>query len=491
MNESGGLLREVARQVRRRYPDGARIVAAVSGGPDSLALLHALHALKDRLRLDLRAAHIDHGLRPDAGRADADFVREFAESIGISVSVGTADVDSFRRARRLSLEDAARRLRYEFLAQTARQADADAVALAHTADDQAETVLMRILRGTGIDGLGAMSPLSSATWGGIRVNLFRPLLEVSKTETLAYCAENALNPRVDETNESTDMTRNRVRLELIPAMRSYNPAVSLALNRLARAARMDADFIRRSVAAVADGVMSRRADGGISLDRAAFGALHPALQRHALRYAVQTAAADRADLTEAHVEDMLAVIYGPAGNGIDLPRGARFETDYRRAHIRLADDAETGEIPAPPAAPVLIEPLGETVAGGWRVRIERADDTDMDATALASTRREPPDGARLSEIFSAAALGERIRVRARAPADRFQPLGMDSDKNLADFMIDAHIPRRLRDKIPLLESGGRIAWVVGWRIAEWAKATPDSRRLVRISFKRLDNRPDA
>ena len=488
MSESGGLLREVARQVQRRYPDGARIVAAVSGGPDSLALLHALRALKNRLGIDLSAAHLDHGLRPDAGRADAEFVREFAESIGIPVSVGTADVDSFRRARRLSLEDAARRLRYEFLAETARQADADAVALAHTADDQAETVLMRILRGTGIDGLGAMSPISSATWGGLRVNLFRPLLEVCKTETLAYCAANALNPRVDETNESTDMTRNRVRLELIPAMRSYNPAVSLALNRLARAARMDADFIRQSLMAVADGVMSRRADGVVSLDRAAFGELHPALQRHALRYAVQTAAGDRADLTEAHVEDMLAVIYGPAGNGIDLPRGARFEADYRRAHIRLADAAEAAEFPAPPAAPVEIAPLSETVAGGWRVRIERADGAD--ANALARARREPP-GALLSETFSAAALGERIRVRARAPADRFQPLGMDSDKNLADFMIDAHIPRRLRDKIPLLESGGRVAWVVGWRIAEWAKATPDSRRLVRISFERLDDRPDA
>ena len=486
MSESGGLLREVARQFRRRYPNGARLVAAVSGGPDSLALLHALHTLKSRLSIDLRAAHLNHGLRPEAGRADAEFVREFADSIGIPVSVGTADADSFRRARRLSLEDAARRIRYEFLAKAAREADADAVALAHTADDQAETVLMRILRGTGLDGLGAMSPMSSATWGGRRVNLFRPLLEVIKTETLAYCAENALNPRVDESNMSADMTRNRVRMELLPSMRSYNPAVSLALNRLARAARLDADFIRQSVESEADVVMSRRADGGVWLDRAAFAELHPAIRRHALRYAFQTAAGDRADLTESHVEDMLAVMYGPAGGGVDLPRGARFETDYRRAHMRIADSDQDAELPAPPSAPVAIAPMGETVAGGWRVRVEEAD---ADALARARSRREP-HGARLSEIFSAAALGDLIQVRARAPADRFQPLGMDSDKNLADFMIDAHIPRRLRDKTPLLESGGRVAWVVGWRIAEWAKATPADRRLVRISFERLDDQSD-
>ena len=485
MSESGGLLREVARQVRRRYPDGARLVAAVSGGPDSLALLHALHTLKSRLSIDLRAAHLNHGLRPEAGRADAEFVREFADSIGIPVSVGTADADSFRRARRISLEDAARRIRYEFLAKVALESDADAVALAHTADDQAETVLMRILRGTGLDGLGAMSPMSSATWGGRRVNLFRPLLEVSKAETLAYCAENGLNPRFDESNKSADMTRNRVRMELLPSMRSYNPAVSLALNRLARAARLDADFIRQSAMSAADGVMSRRADGGVSLDRAAFAELHPAIRRHALRYAFQTAAGDRADLTESHVEDMLAVMSGPDGGGVDLPRGARFETDYRRAHLRIADGGgEIAEIPAPPSAPVLIAPMGETVAGGWRVRVE---DADTDALARARSRREPP-GARLSEIFSAAALGDGVRVRARAPADRFQPLGMDSDKNLADFMIDAHIPRRLRDKTPLLESRARVAWVVGWRIAEWAKATPADRRLVRISFKRIDDR---
>ena len=482
MSENGGgLPREVARQVERRYPNGARIVVAVSGGPDSLALLHALHALKGGLGLDLRAAHLDHRLRGEAGRADAEFVRAFAESIGVPASVGSADAGAFRRERRMSLEDAARRLRYEFLSKVALESDADAVALAHTADDQAETVLMRILRGTGLDGLGAMSPFASAVWGGRRVNLFRPLLEIGKTETLAYCADNALNPRIDETNASADMTRNRVRMELLPAMRSYNPAVALALNRLSKAARLDMSFIRENAERAADGVMSRRADGMAALDRAAFAALHPAIQRHVLRFAVQTAAGDRADLSESHVEDMLAVMSGPAGKGIDLPRGARFETDYRHARIVVSNDAD--EIPALPPDPVPISPRGETLAGGWRVFVENSDE---DALALDRARRESPDGARLSETFSADALGDGMRVRARAPADRFQPLGMESDKNLADFMIDARVPRRLRDRIPLLESGGRVAWVVGWRIAEWAKATPGARRLVRISFRRTD-----
>ena len=201
MNDSADLLREVSRQVESWGLRRARLVVAVSGGPDSLALLHALDALKRPLRLDLRAAHFDHRLRPES-RADADFVRDFAASIGVPVSAGSADVDAFRRARRLSLEDAARRLRYEFLAKAASETDADAVALGHTADDQAETVLLRILRGTGLDGLGAMSPMSAATWAGRRVNLFRPLLAVSKAQTLAYCAANGLKPRADESNQS-------------------------------------------------------------------------------------------------------------------------------------------------------------------------------------------------------------------------------------------------------------------------------------------------
>ena len=483
MNDSAGLLQEVSIQVESWGLRGARIVVAASGGPDSLALLHALDALKRPLRLDIRAAHFDHRLRPES-RADADFVRDFAESIGVPVSAGDGDVDAFRRERRLSLEDAARRLRYEFLTEVANETDADAVALGHTADDQAETVLLRILRGTGLDGLGAMSPMSAATWAGRRVNLFRPLLAVSKAQTLAYCADNGLKPRADESNQSTEMTRNRARLELLPILETYNPSVKLALNRLAKSARLDMSFIRRHAERAAEGVMDVDVDGGVSLDRAAFAELHPAIQRHALRIAAQTAAGDRADLSEAHVEAMLAVMSGAAGRGADLPRGVRFETDYRRARLRRANDVGTAAFPDPPSAPVAISARGETVAGGWRVRVEPADCGD----ALA-VRRAPPaaPGARLSETFAAAALGDNLRARTRAPADRFQPLGMKSDKNLADFMIDAHIPRELRDKIPLLESGGRIAWVVGWRMADWAKATPDARRCARVSFERLDD----
>lgn len=481
MNDSAGLLREVSRQVECWGLRGARVVVAASGGPDSLALLHALDALKRPLRLDIHAAHFDHRLRPES-RADADFVRDFAASIGVPVSAGSADVDAFRRARRLSLEDAARRLRYEFLTEVASETDADAVALGHTADDQAETVLLRILRGTGLDGLGAMSPMSAATWAGRRVNLFRPLLAVSKAQTLAYCAANGLKPRADESNLSTEMTRNRARLELLPILETYNPAVKLALNRLAKSARLDMSFIRQHTELVAESVMSIGVDG-VSLDRAAFAELHPAIQRHMLRIAAQTAAGDSADLSEAHVEAMLAVMSGPAGRGADLPRGVRFETDYRRARMRRAD-VEAAAFPDPPSAPVAISARGETVAGGWRVRIEPADCGD----ALA-VRRAPPDapGARLSETFAAAALADGLRARTRAPADRFQPLGMKSDKNLADFMIDAHIPRALRDKIPLLESGGRIAWVVGWRMADWAKATPDAGQCARVSFERIDD----
>ncbi len=483
MSENGGLLQEVAWQVECRNLRGARLAVAVSGGPDSLALLHALNALKRDLRLDLVAAHLNHGLRPESAREDAAFVRAFAESIGVPVRVGAADADAFRRERRLSLEDAARRLRYEFLAEVAAETGADAIALGHTADDQAETVLMRILRGTGLDGLGAMSPLSAATWAGRRVNLFRPLLGVYKSETVAYCADNRLTSRVDATNFSPLMTRNRARMELLPAMETYNPAAKSALNRLAKSARLDMSFIRQHAELAAMSVMKREADGA-SLDRAAFAELHPAIQRHLLRFAAESVAGDRADLSEAHIEAMLAVMRGPAGRGIDLPRGVRFETDYRRARMYHAA-ARRAAFPEPPAAPVPMAALGETVAGGWRVRAEPADCRD----ALAD--RRPPTaapGAALAETFAAAALADNPRVRTRAPADRFQPLGMSAEKKLSDFMIDAHIPRNLRDKIPLLESGGRIAWVVGWRIAEWAKATPDAGSCARVSFERLDDR---
>ena len=469
------LLSALSGQIEAHHLRGGSLIIAVSGGPDSLALVHALRRLRDCLGLDLRAAHLDHGLRAESSAADADFVRRSMDSLQVPLTVDRVDVIAFHDRHRMSIEDSARRLRYGFLARVASENDSDTVALGHTLDDQAETVLMRILRGSGLDGLRAMSVISDMDVDGVPLTLFRPMLDLRKADTLAYCSENGLTPRLDETNLSTDPTRNRIRLDLMPLLEEYNPSVSRALARLAESASLDVSLIEQQVdRAVAD--LMEVHESGVSLDRLRFARMHPALQRRVLRHAVRAASGSSTDLTYAHVVGILELMTGPSGSGMDLPGGLRFMVDHDRAHLRLAS-VDDCPLPMLDSVPFHIAVPGKTSAGKWKIvaRLLRSDGPH--AAALNQS------GLRLRERFNAESVGSTLRVRRRKPGDTFQPLGMDAHRKLKDFMIDAHIPRRWRDSIPLVEAGSRIAWVVGWRIADWAKVTHSTQTALEISFE--------
>ena len=474
-SRAASLLSAIRRSIVANDFVGGSMVAAFSGGPDSTALLHALHALRDDMGLKLHAAHLDHGLRAEASMADARFAREFAESLDVPIEIGKVDTYALRDKLGLSLEDAARRLRYNFLSGVAQKRDAACIALGHTLDDQAETVLMRALRGAGVEGLSAMRELSSMNVGANQVNLYRPMLSVGRSEVLAYCSENGLSPRLDESNLSSDFTRNRVRMELIPKLEEYNPAARDALARLARSVSMDADFIRMEVERAAEEVVE---DGsqGVEIEREGFGRLHPALGHHLLRLAVKMAKGDASDLEFNHVSRMFDMMRGSAGKSLDLPGRVRFLVDYDRAYVRRADMSDSSML-AMSGDAVDLEVPGNTIVGGWRVSSRYiANDSDF--------RYGERRGLCLVERFGLDAIGSGAIARTRRAGDRFQPLGMASEKKLKDFMIDAHIPSRWRDSAPLIEAGGRIAWVVGWRIADWAKAPPGARRALEMRFER-------
>ena len=296
------------------------LVVAVSGGPDSLALLHALHSLSAEIGLRLHGAHLDHGLRGEESAADARFVAAEFRRLGLPGTLECAAVASVRRERKLSLEEAARDVRYAFLAQVAERLDADAVALGHTADDQAETVLMRLLRGSGLAGLRGMSALTHRTLAHGSVALVRPLLDVTRAEVAEFCRELGLAPRDDASNASTDMLRNRVRLDLIPYLEDYNPSVRRALLRLARSSARDLAYIEEQVDAAMLIVASRTSDG-VALDRDSFARLHPAIQAHALRRAFAMCRGSARDLEQYHVDQMARLIGGRAGTSLDLPGG--------------------------------------------------------------------------------------------------------------------------------------------------------------------------
>ncbi len=491
--------RQVAGALQERNLAGGRLlVVAVSGGPDSMAMLLALSRLRGELGLQLHGAHLDHGLRGEASKADARYVAGSFRRLGIGLTSERADVPTFQRKHRLSLEKAARDVRYAFLARVAVEQQADAIALGHTSDDQAETVLMHIIRGSGLTGLRAMETSSRRTIDGKDVLLFRPLLRSSRQDTGEYCAALNLEPRLDRSNLSTEMKRNRLRIELLPMLEEYNPAVREALIRLSRNAARDMEYMDTQVDSVW-GDAARQDRGRVALNRAVFDRLAPSLQCHLLRRAVAIVMGDLAEIEQNHIDSMARLTRGPAGRTLDLPRGIRFSVGYQEATIA---SAESDLCPLPPLKgehPLKIP--GETLTPGWRITATvKARDpskgfdcssvprTPMLAGKLNAREANGPGGAPwygpdgLKARFSRESLGGRLTVRGRRQGDRFQPLGMSGHKKLKDFMVDARIPRQWRDRVPLVVSPEGIAWVVGWRIAEWARAGEKEGRQLEIRF---------
>ena len=467
------LTSEVRRQVEVSGLSGATILVGVSGGPDSLALVHALCQLRDTLGVRLFSAHLDHGLRPGVSESDAEFVHDAMADLRVPLTPEKADVGLYGKERRLSIEDAARQVRYKFLTRVSDRIGADAVAVGHTLDDQAETVLMHILRGSGLAGLRAMDVISKRSVDGAPLTVFRPLLRVSKADTVAYCAENGLSPRFDESNLSEDMTRNRIRMSLIPQLESYNPAIASSLVRLAESVSHDLDFIAGAVDRAAEDVFTHSSAGAV-LDRAVFGELHPSIQRHLLRRAVEIAAGASTDLEFTHIEEMMRLMAGPAGKQTHLPGQVTLEVEHDRAYVSI-DGANAVLLPELDPCQTRLMAPGSLISGGWTVSARMLD--GFDATPAPADAH----GLRLAEKFDADVLGAEVFVRARQRKDVFRPLGMASEKRLSEFMKDSHVPVRLRDRLPIIVSvTGEVAWVVGWRIADWAKITDDTRRVVEI-----------
>ena len=457
---------------------GSMIVIAVSGGPDSLALLHALERAARDGSILLHGAHLDHRLRGEASRSDARFVAEVFRGLGIEGTVEEADVASYRKKHRLSVEDAARRVRYDFLGRVAAERKAVAIALGHTADDQAETVLMHVLRGSGLTGLAGMQESASRRLSGRDVLLLRPLIGVSRHETEKYCQSLGLEPRHDETNLIPELMRNRLRSELLPLLEQYNPAVKEALVRLSRSASRDMDYLVTEVSRVLPDVGGLDKETGLfTIDRKAFSRLHPSLQGHLLRRAFQQVKGDLGDLEQVHVDEMMRLIAGPAGRSADLPSDLIFTVGYESATIGR-EGADTCPLPPLDGEHELALP-GETRVGGWVVSTAVVDDPEPGGREAETSGVQPAHTATLN----AGSLGGRISVRSRRPGDRFQPLGMPNAKKLQDFMVDSKVPRSWRDRVPLVVAASGIAWVVGWRPAEWAKIRNDGEPAVQITFR--------
>ena len=312
---------------------GTNVIVAASGGPDSTALLRSLQRVGRPRGIELHVAHLLHDLRGAETLADAAFVEDLCREAGLSCTVRQRDPLEHRRQRGISsFEQATREVRYKFLLDISRSTGAAAVAVGHTMDDQAETVMEHLLRGSGLHGLRGMTESAPWPWpaGARGPFLFRPLLAVTKAETTAYCRALGQDFRTDSENESPKFARNRIRHDLLPKLASeYNPRVVESLVRLSRTAAIDLDYLERECDRIwpeveldPAGTSGDRNAGGLRLDRAVLQSLHPSLRRNALRRAFSLAAGDVRRLEETHLAGMDALVAGgAAGNSCQLPRG--------------------------------------------------------------------------------------------------------------------------------------------------------------------------
>jgi tRNA(Ile)-lysidine synthetase-like protein len=474
-------------QEERLLPDGDRLLVAVSGGPDSTALLLILSRLAPPPDIELTVAYFDHGLRGEAAsRQEREAVERLTTQLGLALLTGRGDVRGEAKRRKTSIEAAARRLRYGFLASAATEAGCSAVATGHTLDDQAETVLMHIVRGAGLQGLAGMGPrsrwpfpetsppgpLSASGEGGQRdksgeqadrteagIELVRPLLTLRRAETLAYCEAAGIHPVHDESNESRTYQRNRVRHELLPALRRFNPRVEEALGRLAEAARSETE----SSAGVALKVSAQ--GGDVILERSTLAALSPALRREAFTRAFDALLGGHDGVSARHYSALDRLVRrGSTGDQLDLPRGVVAE--LRRDGLVLV--GRQTEQPALTECTANLSVPGEVRFGPLIVRAGKT----------------APDDCLASAQLDAGAVGDRLLVRRRRPGDRLRPAGMSGTKKLQDLFVDVHVPRRERDAIPIFENEQGIAWVGGLRIAEWAKRR-DGEPTVTLSYRRI------
>jgi tRNA(Ile)-lysidine synthase len=458
----------------KRIGSKDKLVVAVSGGPDSLALLHVLVNGGLYPSENLTVAHLDHGLRPESA-GEAKFVAQLAGEWGLEYRVGRVEVAEIARDNGLSIETAARQVRYQFLGDVAEGVGATAVATAHNADDQAETVLMHFLRGTGLAGLRGMLPVSPLP-GSPGKLLIRPLLTVNRQEIEEYCRQNELDPVWDATNKDTSYFRNRIRHELLPTLREYSPQIDQRLVNMATILAADHELIHQQLKTVWPELVLESGSGWIRIDRQKWLSLSDSLKRLSLRQAVESLRPDLSDLGFQTVEQAFEVAEtGQVGSESHLPGGIKLEVGYgtllitageavpKKPNLPQLRDKECRELPVPGSL---------NLAGGWRIEASPARSVDL---GLIEANQDP------WLAFVSLDEGDYLYVRPRAAGERFQPMGLGGrGTKVKKVMIDRKIPADLRSLWPLVANDRHLLWLVGLHQDERARVTADSRLVVRL-----------
>lgn len=443
------------------FAPGQTVLVAVSGGPDSVCLLDLLNRSRARLGISLHVAHLDHGLRGRASRNDARFVRRLADKMNLPCEVGVSDVKALAKSEGRSLEDAARQSRYRFLEEVSGRVGASRVALGHTRSDQAETVLLRLVRGSGATGLAAIRPVRDARY-------VRPLLEVSREEVENYLRFRGLRFCKDLTNLDLRFTRNRLRRDLLPRLRlDYNPDVEGALARAATLLSAEDDWLEEQAGRALSKSRQLAPSGKIVLDVNRVLGYHLALRRRVIRKALEETGCEGDSLGFGGVERLVKAL---GGHPVAFQVSEEVSASCDGSSLILSRRVLPFDIPVRIPGRTRILPLGLVLSA--RIR------------SVADVEPLVHSAGPFDAFLDLRALDPGVSLRNPRKGDRIHPLGGSGSRKVSDLLIDARVPRPLRDSVPILAQGSTVHWVAGHRIANQARVTAATERVVHFRIHR-------
>ncbi len=450
---------------------GETIVVALSGGGDSVGLLVALSELSrfDRIDAKIVAAHLNHCLRDEDSAGDEEFCIRLAGRLKVELVRESIDIGRKAQEMGIGIEEAARKARLDFLMRTCDGAGSTKALLGHTLDDQAETVLFRAIRGTGLEGLGGMRPVTEWRRGGEPIRLVRPMLDVRRDELRRWLKELGHEWREDATNLDTAYSRNAIRLAVLPGAEKINPRAAEALSRLARLAASASGALAREAAGALGGRMTVEEGGRATVDIAAIEGLDEAVLEFSLRAMVASVAGSTEDLTLDAVDRIRDLLAGGTGRKAELPGGLVAERSYDKLIVSAAPPAEAPPWSVELSVPGSVElPTGETMTAG----------------VLDSPPADTSDDPRVEMLdFSAVGAPARLTVRSRIDGDRFTPLGLSGSKKVKDFLIDGKVPVPDRSRCAVVTVGEAILWLAPHRLDESAKVTGSTKKALRLTLR--------
>lgn len=437
---------------------GDHVLVAVSGGVDSTALLHLLDSYKQELKITLHVAYLNHMIRKDA-ELDVRYVQDLAQNLRIPITVEMIDVQAFAQKEKLGLEVAARQVRYDFYERIAKRVCASKIAVGHTADDNVETFLMRLVRGSGMKGLCGIPPK--------RGKIIRPLIRIWRKEIEDYVGALKLVPRQDYTNYESKYMRNRVRLKLIPQLKLYNLNIKELILQTILLITDDYEYLETKAEQALSEILLSHTQNELKLDIEKVKRLERPMQKHLIRKAIERVKGNLIDLSYTHVQDILENMGVTERWELHLPGRIFIMGDREKLII-------SHERPNPlekRSYRYLLDIPGEVAISeiGKKLRASFVP-------AKLTTEK------RTVAFIDYSALGKEVIVRNWSDGDRFCPLGMQGSKKLQDLFVDEKIPAEERDSIPIVESDGKIIWVGGVRPDERAKVTKNTKKVVKLEL---------